>query len=179
MKNFTKDDLETGMIIETRNCEKYLVLKEYETKLLGPGMFADIESEGFLSFSDYSQSMYTDMRMYDIMRVWDKQSDSKFLNFNTDKRTLLFNRYEDIYDKIEIDKNAYQFLSSLKDDFKYIQIHDDMFYVSSDKEILKGIFIRNIGAFVNSNFEWLSKDTPLEIKKLIEAWDHRDSINTD
>ena len=57
---FTKNDLKSGMVVETREGNRYMVL---EDRLIREG--------GFLYFSDYYVDLsFQDNNVYDIMKVW-------------------------------------------------------------------------------------------------------------
>lgn len=86
-KNFTKADFESGMVVECRNGERYLVLKD---KLLN--------SAHWKCISDYTAEMKEcakGTRPYDIMKVYDTIGVTNLVNvFIDDSLILIWERQE-------------------------------------------------------------------------------------
>lgn len=79
---FTKDDLKTGMRVELRNGQQFLVLLDYETTSYGKGAF--VRDNGFMSIRTYDDNliMRNDRdKQYDVMKVFKPSSDSSVLYF--------------------------------------------------------------------------------------------------
>ena len=69
-KEFTIDDLKSGMIIETRSEEKYLVIKDCEFYGGDKGI-AFVNATGFNKSNSYNKDLTCKkMKSYDIMRVY-------------------------------------------------------------------------------------------------------------
>lgn len=177
MEKFTIEDLKTGMIVQTRMGTKHLVLKDYETKSFGKGMFLDIEENRFYSFKLYDYDMRNCISIRcDIIKVWDvNECDGCFLDFDTSKRKLLFEREKEgiNYNDIIIDENSYNFLCSINKKYKYIGNDNGNFYIKKDltDDRNRRYYINSVKEIINSDFEWLKGTSePLEIEKLIEAY---------
>lgn len=70
-----KSDLENGMILETRKCGKYILIKDFTEKTLRPKNIKDvllnIEFGSFLSLEDYDDNLLdNESKDYDIVRVY-------------------------------------------------------------------------------------------------------------
>lgn len=92
--NMTKDDLKTGMVIETRECLKYVVLKNNEGKLFGMA-----NSQFIGSFCGYNDDMtFTTNRNIDICKVYEIKNAGSFNGYASvlekNNLTLLWKRNE-------------------------------------------------------------------------------------
>lgn len=174
MEKFTIEDLKTGMIVEIRKGDRYLVLKDYETKLYGKGMLLNIEEKRFLSFKLYDYDMRNCISIRcDIIKVWDvNEFNGSYLDFDTSKRKLLFDREKEgiNYNDIIIDENSYNFLCSIKKKYKYIGYDNANFYIKKELTSDRRYYINSAVKIIDSDFEWLKETSePLEIEKLIEC----------
>ncbi len=99
-EDFTIDMLETGMRVETREGELYLVLKDCNT-VYGDShiVFANFNQDGFLCEEDYTIDLFeqSDMPEFDIMKVY--AIDKKNVVFGTvldpNKKHLIWERLEE------------------------------------------------------------------------------------
>lgn len=75
-------DLKTGMWVETRNNNMYLVLKDYDSCRHGKGILAHTII-GFLYFSEYNDDMkHISYEDFDIVQVFRPSGDECVLNVN-------------------------------------------------------------------------------------------------
>lgn len=102
-KPFTMDMLKTGMRVETREGELYLVLKDCDT-MYGDGhiVFANFDQNGFLCEEDYNNDLLeqSGMEEYDIVKVYaiDKEKIVFGTVLDPNKKYLIWERSEDDMD---------------------------------------------------------------------------------
>lgn len=99
-KTFTMDMFKTGMRVETREGELYLVLKDCDT-MYGDGhiVFANFDQNGFLCEEDYDDDLLeqSGMEEYDIVKVYaiDKEKIVFGTVLDPNKKYLIWERSED------------------------------------------------------------------------------------
>ncbi len=102
-KEFTKDDLEMGMVVEFRNGDKCLVLKgNMETEHYGKQNIIFMDEKGLEIGSYYHCNLkHTNNNDYDVVKVWannygNNMIDGNFLSNlnNTDNIKLVYEREE-------------------------------------------------------------------------------------
>jgi hypothetical protein len=96
---FTKDDLEVGMTIEFENGRLAKVLKNVKTRCYGrQELFFVLQDQSFMNGDSYFYNLKTKNDLtkndfgYSVIKIYDKSSDGKILDFNTNK--LLWKREE-------------------------------------------------------------------------------------
>lgn len=106
MKKFTKDDLKTGMIIETKKRSKYLVLRgnlpfmHYDTQNM---MFMNID--GFLVGDSYNSALeiIKGQKEFDVIKIYEPPlSSMEEIFMNCNKGNLIWERPID-WSKVPID----------------------------------------------------------------------------
>lgn len=73
MVDFTKSDLKTGMVVESRNGDKYLVVRgDFHTECYSEQKIMFIASNSFMPGSDYNSSLkiIDEKKDYDIVKVY-------------------------------------------------------------------------------------------------------------
>lgn len=96
-----KENLKTGMRVETRNGDIYLVLKDIDTHFYGHQDIGFACDGDFLEGTKFNNDLtYDGNRDYDIVKVYQINSSPKsFLNtvtLNLDKRFLIWEREEEL-----------------------------------------------------------------------------------
>lgn len=102
-KPFTMDMLKTGMRVETREGELYLVLKDCDTMYNdGHIVFANFDQNGFLCEEDYDNDLLeqSGMEEYDIVKVYaiDKEKIVFGTVLDPNEKYLIWERSEDDMD---------------------------------------------------------------------------------
>ena len=102
-QQFTKADLKTGMRVELRNGQVYIILKDFDTVTYGHQDIFLARNSTFMIGSDYSDDLTRskiNKSQYDIISVFDSLSDSWLLDINK-KGKLLWQRPEPITYTVE------------------------------------------------------------------------------
>ena len=156
MKTFTKSDLRSGMIVETKNKQKYVIIKKENDDLMLLGRDASILG------TSYNENLeHTHLSSHDIMQVYDYPINKIFKHLTcakTEKNYLVFERSIIDWDNVAIDTRV---------------------FVSLDKKVWhKRRFSRyedgKVYVFVNGGDSWSSegKDEYWEYVELISDEDN-------
>ncbi len=154
-KEFTKQDLKAGMLVELRNKDLYLVVPHDEHKeliLVGNGYWSTLQM--------YNDDLTSKINInYDIVKVY---SYIRYFDFNTTGRTLLWERKEkeqirkeNIKKKNEMLEQREKLIKEIEDKFNqlnvlndsYLQFMDEHFkwdseyYLPSDKYFRKHLMM--------------------------------------
>ena len=90
MKNFTKSDLQNGMVVETREKERYMVVGD---KI--------INDYGFMALSSYEENLTLTVKLtegdddFDIIKIYDKVTSFNRMNY-LEELTLLWERKDEM-----------------------------------------------------------------------------------
>lgn len=78
----TKNDLQTGMVVETRAGAKYTLMKDAYTSYGTESVFVNHDGGGFTRFSEYNANLTSIYPHddYDIMKVYTKSAPHNLLN---------------------------------------------------------------------------------------------------
>ena len=114
MKNFTKSDLQNGMVVETREKERYMVVGD---KI--------INDYGFMALSSYEENLTLTVKLtegdddFDIIKIYDKVTSFNRMNYLEELRLLcrlLWERKDEMETKEYIIKQEY-----INEDYKTIE----------------------------------------------------------
>lgn len=157
-------DLKTGMWVETRNNNMYLVLKDYDSCRYGKGVLVHTIN-GFLSFCEYNDDMkHISYEYFDIVQVFRPSGDAFVLNIN--RQISIWARKE----KPELHPNVKTLFEMLSPEYKKGWIAKDKggrvyLYkskpIKSDKNKIwkdkETGYYNNIDRFIDKSLlEWLS-----------------------
>jgi hypothetical protein len=104
-KEFTKSDLKNGMVIETREEERYMVVGD-----------KFIRNNGFMRIKTYQENLkYTSDNDFDIIKVYDRVTSFNQMNY-LEYLTLLWERKDEMETKEYIIEQEY-----IDEDYKLIE----------------------------------------------------------
>jgi hypothetical protein len=104
-KEFTKSDLKNGMVIETREEERYMVVGD-----------KFIRNNGFMRIKTYQENLkYTSDNDFDIIKVYDRVTSFNQMNY-LEYLTLLWERKDEMETKKYIIEQEY-----IDEDYKLIE----------------------------------------------------------
>src|SRR5574344_943375 len=109
-KEFTKSDLKNGMVIETREEERYMVVGD-----------KFIRNNGFMRIKTYQENLkYTSDNDFDIIKVYDRVTSFNQMNY-LEYLTLLWERKDEMETKEYIIKQSY--INKDREENMIIKIH--------------------------------------------------------
>ena len=124
MKNFTKDKLKTGMIIEYRNGKRHIVLKDTPRGNIFSDVYNNIYSDTKnwneeLKFIDYDDNSWDIVKVYQPTQVW------SYLTIDDNDIKLIWERKERVKREFKIIKASEEYYISIVTNDDTCYLHND------------------------------------------------------